>query len=57
MINTERKTPQSFFDTLNSEFNFTLDVAASIENAKCERYFSSSDNALLPDLTWAGEIF
>lgn len=34
------ETPQSLFDELNAEFNFTLDAAASDANHKCERYFT-----------------
>lgn len=39
-------TPQNLFDELNAEFNFTLDAAASPENAKCERFFTEEQNAL-----------
>lgn len=39
-------TPQATFDELDREFQFTLDVCASPENAKCERYFTSVDNGL-----------
>ena len=45
-------TPQDFFDSLNAEFGFTLDVCALPENAKCERYFSPADNGLEQD--WKG---
>ena len=31
-------TPQDFFDTLDSEFGFTLDACAVRENAKCAAY-------------------
>ena len=34
------ETPQSLFDELNAEFNFTLDAAASDTNHKCKRYFT-----------------
>lgn len=34
------ETPQSLFDELNAEFNFTLDAAASDANRKCKRYFT-----------------
>lgn len=34
------ETPQSLFDELNAEFNFTLDAAANDANHKCERYFT-----------------
>jgi hypothetical protein len=33
-------TPQGFFDRLDAEFKFTLDVCALAENAKCKRYFT-----------------
>ena len=39
-------TPQDFFDKLNAEFRFTLDVCASEGNAKCERYFTAQDDGL-----------
>lgn len=32
---TDWETPQDFFDVLDAEFNFTLDVCAKPENAKC----------------------
>lgn len=36
---SEWETPQDLFDRLNSEFHFTLDAAATAENAKCTRFF------------------
>lgn len=39
-------TPKDFFDKLNAEFNFTLDVCASDGNAKCSRYFTIKDDGL-----------
>jgi len=33
-------TPQSFFDSLNEQYNFTLDVCAVADNAKCTNYFT-----------------
>jgi hypothetical protein len=38
------ETPQWFFDILDDEFNFTLDVCAVEATAKCERYFPSSED-------------
>ncbi len=32
-------TPQLFFDELNKEFCFTLDVCANYNNHKCPKYF------------------
>lgn len=34
----EWETPQAFFDQLDAEFHFGLDVAASMENRKCANY-------------------
>lgn len=51
----EWATPQPFFDALNAEFGFTLDAAATAENAKCERYYSEADNAILQD--WVGTVW
>jgi phage N-6-adenine-methyltransferase len=48
----EWPTPQDFFDKLNEEFHFTLDVCATPENAKCPRYFTKSENGLLQK--WEG---
>lgn len=39
-------TPQDLWDTLNDEFDFCLDAAASAENTKCFDYFSMHDDAL-----------
>ena len=47
------ETPQKLFDELNNEFHFTLDACATAENAKCEKYFTEKDNALIQD--WGGE--
>lgn len=47
-----RPTPQKFFDDLNREFDFTLDVAASHENAKCKAYFTLDDDGLFQP--WSG---
>ena len=47
-------TPQKFFDDLNEEFGFTVDVCATEENAKCEKYYTKEQDGLLQD--WEGEI-
>jgi len=36
----DRETPPCVFDPLHAEFRFTLDVAASPQNAKCQRFCS-----------------
>ena len=48
-------TPQAFFDYYNSIYNFTLDVCASPENAKCENYFTAADNGLAQE--WVGNCW
>ncbi len=45
-MNTEWETPQDFFDKLNQEFHFSLDVAATTENAKCKNFFTKKDDGL-----------
>lgn len=40
------ETPQDFFDKLNDEFQFELDVCAIESNAKCTRYISPEVDAL-----------
>ena len=49
----EWATPQDFFDKLNAEFHFTLDVAATQENAKCEKYFTVETDGL--NQSWIGQ--
>ena len=46
-------TPQVLFDNLNKRYGFTLDAAASDENAKLPKYFTSEDNGL--EKSWEGE--
>jgi phage N-6-adenine-methyltransferase len=46
-------TPQPFFDELNDEFRFTLDVCASNSNAKCTRYFTRLEDGL--SQSWEAE--
>ncbi|BEV15112.1 DNA N-6-adenine-methyltransferase [Herbaspirillum sp. DW155] len=46
-------TPQEVFDSLNSEFSFTLDPCSTHENAKCARHFTKDDDGLAQ--SWHGE--
>jgi len=39
-------TPQDFYEQLNAEFGFTLDVAATQENSKCSAYFTKESDGL-----------
>ncbi len=50
----EWETPQDLFDKLNEEFHFTLDVCATKESAKCKKYFTEKQNALIQD--WSKNI-
>lgn len=46
------ETPQSFYDELDKEFQFTLDPCATPENAKCEMFFTKEMNGLTKN--WGG---
>lgn len=47
-------TPQAFYDALDEEFCFTVDVCAEAWNAKHERFWTVQDDAL--SLSWDGEV-
>jgi len=40
------QTPRELFNTLNKEFKFTMDVAASEHNRLCDIYYGEKSNAL-----------
>lgn len=46
-------TPPMWYDYLNLEFGFTLDVCATPENAKCKKFFTEEQNGLMQ--SWADE--
>lgn len=48
-------TTQSFFDTVNSVFDFTLDACASPNNAKCQRFYTTEDDGLMQP--WDGVVW
>lgn len=48
-------TPQDFFDKLNDEFHFTLDVCADENNHKCEHYYTKEIDGLIRP--WIGTIW
>jgi phage N-6-adenine-methyltransferase len=50
----EYQTPPDLFAELDEEFHFTLDAAASHENALCERYFTEEEDGL--SRSWAEEV-
>jgi phage N-6-adenine-methyltransferase len=49
------ETPHRFFQELNDEFHFDLDVCANKHNAKCKNYFTKEDNAL--EKSWHGNCW
>jgi phage N-6-adenine-methyltransferase len=53
-VRMDWETPPEFFAALDAEFHFTLDVCATTENAKCERYISEDVDALSVD--WSNEV-
>jgi len=55
MSETAWATPQEFFDLLNAEFGFTLDVCALPGTAKCARFFTPEIDGLKQD--WSGDVF
>ena len=48
----EWATPPEFFKALDAEFHFTLDVCATVENAKCRNYFTAEQDGLAQ--SWGG---
>lgn len=48
-------TPQDFFDALDAEFHFTLDVCALPENAKCEKFYTPDMDGL--SQPWKGRVW
>lgn len=48
----EWATPQELFDKINKVFNFTLDVCATDENAKCDKYYTKEIDGLSQE--WTG---
>lgn len=58
LLSSERgdwATPQAFFDLADAEFHFTLDAAASADNAKCAKYYTETDCGLLNE--WTGAVW
>lgn len=55
MPSMEWETPQDFFDTLNAEFRFTLDVCATAKTAKCKHFYSPGDDSL--SQPWYGKCW
>lgn len=51
----EWETPKDFFDTMNKEFHFNLDVCATKVNEKCEKYYTKKENGLCQQ--WHGNCW
>lgn len=49
---SEWSTPQKFYDELNREFQFELDVCSTEENHKCEKFFTKDQDGL--SKSWGG---
>jgi phage N-6-adenine-methyltransferase len=48
------ETPWEFFNKVNEEFKFTLDVCALPETAKCKRFFTPEIDGLKQD--WSKDV-
>lgn len=49
------RTPQGIFDEINKMYSFTLDVCASSQNTKCERYYNKEADGL--NQLWTGVVW
>jgi phage N-6-adenine-methyltransferase len=49
------ETPHDLFECLNDEFQFTVDVCALPENAKCEHFYGPDVDGLAQE--WAGSVW
>ena len=50
----EWNTPDDLYNTLNNEFNFTLDPCTNGENNKCSKFYTEKENGLIQD--WSKDI-
>lgn len=51
----DRRTPRELWEPLNDAHRFTLDAAASAENALCPRYFTIAEDGLKQ--RWEGRVW
>ena len=49
------ETPQDLFDKLDQEFGFSLDVCATQENAKCQKFYTPEQDGL--KMPWEGTVW
>jgi phage N-6-adenine-methyltransferase len=54
-LTPEWPTPVGVFQTLNRRYHFTLDACATPDNAKCERFFTKDQDALVQE--WSGAVW
>lgn len=50
----EWATPQDLYNKLNNRYNFTLDPCSSLENHKCDKFYTIKENGLIQD--WSNEV-
>lgn len=48
------ETPNSFFNEINKEFNFTLDPCCSKDTAKCKKFYTEKEDGLIQD--WSNDV-
>lgn len=53
----EWQTPIELFNSLNNEFKFQLDAAATKENALCDNFFTIEDDALIQDWSFYKSVW
>ena len=53
-VREDWETPDAFFAALNAEFGFTLDVCATLENAKVPHFLSPEVDGLSQD--WSADV-
>ena len=54
MSKDDWETPEKFFQPINEVMKFTVDVAATWRNSKCEYYYDEEENGLKH--TWKDEV-
>lgn len=52
---SEWTTPQPLFNSLDKIFHFTLDAAATADNAKCAKFYTAKQDALAQE--WRGVVW
>jgi len=54
-VRTDYETPHALYAGLDRKFHFTLDAAASHDNAKCKTYYTVDDDGLAKP--WPGNVW